>query len=101
MRLLFVMYKMKRNWILVMKKGIFVGYDKQSPAYLIYFPETTAIKRFRCVKFTDSHNSPRSKLYKNTEISEYLITYDDKQNIEGEGQISRYPIRQRKISIFL
>ena len=25
------------------EKGIFVGYDKQSPAYLTYFPETTAI----------------------------------------------------------
>ena len=26
------------------EKGIFVSYDKQSPAYLIYFLETTAIK---------------------------------------------------------
>ena len=26
------------------EKGIFVGYDQQSPAYLIYFSETTAIK---------------------------------------------------------
>ena len=39
------------------EKGIFVGYDKQSPAYLIYFPETKAIKRVRCVKFTDSSNN--------------------------------------------
>ena len=27
------------------EKGIFIGYDKQSPAYLIYFLKTTAIKR--------------------------------------------------------
>ena len=27
------------------EKGIFVGYDKQSSAYLIYFQETMAIKR--------------------------------------------------------
>ena len=25
------------------EKGIFVSYDRQSPAYLIYFPETTAM----------------------------------------------------------
>ena len=36
------------------EKGIFVSYDKQSPAYLIYFPETTPIKRVGYVKFTDS-----------------------------------------------
>ena len=27
------------------EKGIFVSYDKLSPAYLIYFPETMAIKK--------------------------------------------------------
>ena len=27
------------------EKGIFVGYDKQSPVYLVYFPETMVIKR--------------------------------------------------------
>ena len=49
----------------------------KSPAYLIYFPETTTIKRVRCVKFTDSYdNRSLSKLDKNTEFPEYLITYD-------------------------
>jgi len=36
------------------EKGIFVGYDKGSPAYLVYFPEKNNIKRVRCVKFTDN-----------------------------------------------
>ncbi len=39
------------------EKGIFVSYDKQSPAYLIYFPEMMAIKRVRCVKFTNSYDN--------------------------------------------
>ena len=57
------------------EKGIFVGYDKQSSAYLIYFLETMAIKIVRCVKFTDSYeNSSLSKPNKNTKYSEYLIT---------------------------
>ena len=38
------------------EKGIFIGYDKQSLADLIYFLETMAIKKVRCVKFTDSYD---------------------------------------------
>ena len=32
-------------------KGIFVGYDKGSPAYLVYFPETDKVTKHRIVKF--------------------------------------------------
>ena len=32
-------------------KGIFIGYDRRSPAYLIYFPETLEVKKIRCVQF--------------------------------------------------
>ncbi|GAB1598795.1 hypothetical protein Ahia01_000156700, partial [Argonauta hians] len=32
-------------------KGLFVGYDKRSPAYLVYFPDTKTIKRVRSVRF--------------------------------------------------
>ena len=80
------------------EKGIFVGYDKQSPVYLIYFPESTAIKRVRRVRFTDSYdNSPQMKQDKNTELSDYISTTYDKQpkdnlNTKGEGQIQWYPI---------
>ena len=60
------------------EKGIFVSYYKQSPAYLIYFPVTMAIKRVRCVKFTDSYdNSSLSKPDDNNENQESLITYDE------------------------
>ena len=38
------------------KKGIFVGYDKRSPAYLVYFPDTDKIERVRCVKFFKEGN---------------------------------------------
>lgn len=33
------------------EKGIFVGYDKGNPAYLVYFPETGKIMKHRVVKF--------------------------------------------------
>ena len=35
------------------EKGIFVGYDGQSLAYLVYFPHNDDVKRVRCVKFKD------------------------------------------------
>ena len=59
------------------------------------------IKKVRYGKFTDSYdNSSLSKPDKNTRIPEYLITYDvepeDNPNTDREGQITRYPIQQRK-----
>ena len=34
------------------ERGVFLGYDKESPAYLIYYPESGAIGKSRCVRFT-------------------------------------------------
>ena len=36
-----------------LEKGIFLGYDKYSPAYFVYFPETHKIKKVRRVVFTN------------------------------------------------
>ena len=44
--------QMKKKLDVRSTKGVFVGYDKGSPAYLVYFPETGKIKRVRCVKFS-------------------------------------------------
>ena len=80
------------------EKGIFVDYDKQSPAYLIYFPESKAIKRVRCVKSTDSYdNSSLTKQEdEHTELLDYISnTYNEKLkdnlNTEGEGKTRQYP----------
>ncbi|CAB3992128.1 Retrovirus-related Pol poly from transposon TNT 1-94 [Paramuricea clavata] len=35
------------------EKGIFLGYDKSSPAYLVLFPENGKIQKIRNVKFTN------------------------------------------------
>ena len=34
------------------KKGVFVGYDRDSPSYLVYDPDTRVISKHRLVKFT-------------------------------------------------
>ena len=36
------------------KEGLFVGYDKNSPAYLIYDPESKTVSKHRIVKFTEN-----------------------------------------------
>ena len=35
------------------KKGYFVGYDRNSPSYLVYYPENRTVMKHRLVKFTD------------------------------------------------
>ena len=35
------------------RKGIFVGYDRGSPAYLVYFPETGKVMKHRVVRFLE------------------------------------------------
>ena len=40
------------------EKDIFVGYDKQSPAYMIYFLETMAIKKLDLI-WNGSKSQPK------------------------------------------
>ena len=35
------------------RKGYFVGYDRDSPAYLVYYPETRTVSKHRLVTFTE------------------------------------------------
>ena len=35
------------------KKGVFLGYDKGSPAYIVYYPEENKISKHCTVRFTD------------------------------------------------
>lgn len=54
------------------EKGIFVGYDKGSPSYLVYFPNHGEIKKVRCVKFTNNFEIPGNSVGNPTDIP-----YDD------------------------
>ena len=33
------------------RKGYFVGYDKESPLYLVYFPENNSVMKYRVIIF--------------------------------------------------
>ena len=41
-------------------EGLFVGYDKYSPSFLVYFPRTNTIGKYGTVKFTERFSSSRS-----------------------------------------
>ena len=36
-------------------KGVFLGYDKESPAYIVYYPDSGKVLTHRVVTFTDKH----------------------------------------------
>ena len=55
------------------EQGIFVGYDKNSPAYLVYYPGTERVQKHRLVKFTTNTANE-----KGTQTSESHIGYGDR-----------------------
>ena len=45
------------------RQGTFVGYDKGSPAYLVFFSDSNKVERVRCVKFfNESNHEPKTDL---------------------------------------
>ena len=79
----------------------FLWYDKGSPAYLVYFPESGAIRKIRCVRFTDKfedskdvRDNPESNIEEDTTVSLPLYPLDpqpmnDDQNyVDPENPIN-------------
>ena len=46
------------------KKGVFLGYDQYSPAYLVYDRQTRKVSKHRCVKFTEKYEHEPTKTVK-------------------------------------
>ena len=104
-------------------KGYFVGYDKESPSYLIYYPENNSVMKHRVVKFTDKfevrksfveesnlfdsnyYKSPPVKQESEEIVLNGLENKSPSVKNEGEEIVSsgleeessrRYPLRNRK-----
>eukprot|EP00795_Rhopilema_esculentum_P005613 gene5613-10823_t len=95
------------------EKGIFIGYDKNSPAYLIYFPNSGNIRKVRCVKFSTSSYEQaidtedivirRERQPDQDEKVELQETVEQSAQLDPTGEDSqrkgherRYPTRERK-----
>ena len=65
------------------QKGIFVGYNKESPSYLVFFPETNGVERVRCVKFFENLKAEQNG---HEEIIPARGPFDDekRKNVENE-----------------
>ncbi|CAM1303858.1 Uncharacterised protein r2_g1370 [Pycnogonum litorale] len=70
------------------EKGVFVGYDRSSAAYLVYFPSGNIIKRIRCVKFTDKLDEP-------TDTSDMYRYLPPKESVEDYPEVIVSPIDHR------
>ena len=99
-------------------KGIFLGYDRGSPAYLVYFPDTGKVMKHRVVKFLKPNRCVREQqtqtgmLYHDDDddfVRDHNSTNDVEQSVEepvesvpihddsmSEPAAGRYPKRERK-----
>ena len=94
------------------EKGIFVGYDHESPAYLVYC-ENSQIKKVRCVKFIENPYEDVSEKCVERELYDECVirnnrpvdmsnaskpcTADDSKT----NDVSRYPVRLRQKPSYL
>ena len=46
------------------RKGYFIGYDKESPMYLAYYPESDSVTKHRVVQVTDKFEMSRAPVDK-------------------------------------
>ena len=55
------------------KQGVFVGYDRESPSYLVYHHDTRRVQKCRSVKFTDLFTIPAHELVNSNPNIQYQV----------------------------
>jgi len=75
------------------EKGIFVGYDRSSPAFLVSYPHQNTVKKIRCVKFTErlDHVDESVELLLDSAKPEPEMPIHENET----ANVRRYPIRDR------
>jgi len=74
------------------EKGIFAGYDRSSPAFLVYYPHQNTVKKIRCVKFTERLDNVESvELLLDSAKPEAEMPIHENEN----ANVRRYPIRDQ------
>ena len=92
------------------EKGLFLGYDKYSPAYFVYFPETHKIKKVRRVVFTNEFLQVSEDVnqadYRDDDNYQTTIPREERADLpQGENipeLTRRYPVRKKETTrVFL
>lgn len=65
-------------------EGIFIGYDKNSAAYLVYYADTEKVQKHRLVKFTS-----RTTVEKETQTKGSYTEYHDREVFGSEKDIEK------------
>ena len=101
------------------EKGIFVGYDRNSPAYLVFYPEDNRVLKHRLIKFISNVTNQQTQTYPNDDDNDdYFLqrkyvqnnasattpdpqiktteTQDNAQTKE-DSQLRHYPQKGKKI----
>ena len=77
------------------EKGIFVGYDRSSPAFLVYYPGAKTVRKFRCVKFTENFDN----VDETVEVLPDSVKPGEPEKVPTHGNedanVRRYPARDR------
>ncbi|ELT98820.1 hypothetical protein CAPTEDRAFT_192227 [Capitella teleta] len=94
--------------------GIFVGYSRKSPAYLVYHPQMRVVRDYRCVKFFDSPSkrlkgddsgNPRIDEEKLEQGEISLDCTDEQEKLTGETKAGEkekhYPTRNHRQPTYL
>ena len=100
------------------EKGIFVGYDRNSPAYLVFYPEDNRVLKHRLLKFISNVTNQQTQTYptddddddyfpqkKYVQNNPSATTPDpqikttetqDNAQTEEDSKLQHYPRRERK-----
>ena len=86
------------------EKELFLGYDKYSPAYFVYFLETHKIKKVRHVVFTSeflqvSHDVNQTDYCDDDNYQTAIPREERAELLQGENipeSTRRYPVRERR-----
>lgn len=80
-------------------KGVFIGYDRESPSYLVYNPDTRAVNKHRLVRFTTTTVNQLPETDGLLPVTEEVIAKpelsDEKPTITKSEPRKTYPLRSR------
>lgn len=77
------------------EKGVFIGYDKNSPAYIVYFPDTKKVQKHRVVKFVAKTGVEQQTQTNFTPVDDFVQyksrSPDHRVSLEHKPEVSHQP----------
>jgi len=86
------------------EQGIFIGYDKNSPAYLVYYPDTEKVQKHRLVKFTTKTVNQKGTQTSEpgieyAEVKEMHPKFDNSEKDQKDGEMQNEPVQEMQSGV--